>query len=56
MQYKTIKKICEILLFFLMGNLTRIAFSMQLNYIDNIILLACVLLLVLYILIVNKSK
>lgn len=37
---KLIKKICEAFLFFLMGNLIRIAFSEQLNYIDNIFLIS----------------
>ena len=41
---KLIKKICEAFLFFLMGNLIRIAFSEQLNYIDNIFLITCAII------------
>lgn len=50
---KLIKKICEVFLFFLMGNLIRIAFSTQLNYIDNIIIFVCVVIFILYVSIIR---
>lgn len=53
---KSIKKICEVSLFFLMGNLIRIAFSTQLNYIDNIFLIICVVIFVVYVLIIRNIK
>ena len=46
-------KICEILLFFFMGNLTRIIFSQKLNYVINIFLFGGVIILGIYILVVN---
>lgn len=52
---KLIKKICEVSLFFLMGNLIRIAFSTQLNYVDNILLIICVVIFVIY-MIINQTK
>ncbi len=52
---KLIKKICEVSLFFLMGNLIRIAFSTQLNYVDNILLIICVVISVIY-MIINQTK
>ena len=45
-------KICEILLFFFMGNLIRIIFSQQLGYV-NIFLFGGVIILDIYILVVN---
>ena len=53
---KLIKKICEAFLFFLMGNLIRIAFSAQLNYIDNIFLIICVVIFVVYVLIIRNIE
>lgn len=50
---KLVKKICEALLFFLMGNLIRISFSAQLNYIDNILLIICVIIFIVYMLIIR---
>lgn len=50
---KLVKKICEALLFFLMGNLIRISFSAQLNYIDNILLILCAIIFIVYILIIR---
>lgn len=53
---KLIKKICESFLFFLMGNLIRIAFSAQLNYIDNILLIICVVMFMVYVLIIRNME
>lgn len=53
---KLIKKICETFLFVLMGNLIRIAFSEQLNYIDNIILITCVIIFMVYVLIIRSTE
>lgn len=53
---KLIKKICEIFLFVLMGNLIRIAFSEQLNYIDNIFLITCVIIFMVYVLIIRSIE
>lgn len=53
---KLIKKICEAFLFFLMGNLIRVAFSGQLNYIDNIFLITCVIIFVVYVLIIRSTE
>lgn len=53
---KLIKKICEAFLFFLMGNLIRIAFSKQLNYIDNIFLITCVIIFMVYVLIIRSTE
>lgn len=53
---KLIKKICEVFLFFLMGNLIRIAFSEQLNYIDNIFLITCVIIFMVYVLIIRSTE
>lgn len=53
---KLIKKICEAFLFFLMGNLIRIAFSAQLNYIDNILLIICVVMFMVYVLIIRNME
>lgn len=53
---KLIKKICEALLFFLMGNLIRVAFSEQLNYIDNIFLITCVIIFMVYVLIIRSTE
>ncbi len=53
---KLIKKICEAFLFFLMGNLIRIAFSEQLNYIDNIFLITCVIIFMVYVLIIRSTE
>ena len=53
---KLIKRICEAFLFFLMGNLIRIAFSAQLNYIDNIFLIICVVIFVIYVLIIRNIE
>lgn len=50
---KLIKKICEAFLFILMGNLVRIAFSAQLNYIDNILLFICAIIFIVYVLIIS---
>lgn len=50
------KKICEAFLFFLMGNLIRIAFSEQLNYIDNIFLITCVIIFMVYVLIIRSTE
>lgn len=53
---KLIKKICEAFLFFLMGNLIRIAFSERLNYIDNIFLITCVIIFMVYVLIIRSTE
>lgn len=53
---KLIKKICEAFLFFLMGNLIRVAFSGQLNYIDNIFLITCVIIFMVYVLIIRSME
>lgn len=53
---KLIKRICEAFLFLLMGNLIRIAFSAQLNYIDNIFLIICVVIFVVYVLIIRNIE
>ncbi len=53
---KLIKKICEAFLFFLMGNLIRIAFSEQLNYIDNIFIITCVIIFMVYVLIIRSTE
>lgn len=53
---KLIKKICEAFLFFLMGNLIRIAFSEQLNYIDNIFLITCAIIFIVYVLIIRSTE
>ena len=53
---KLIKKICEAFLFFLMGNLIRVAFSEQLNYIDNIFLITCVITFMVYALIIRNTE
>lgn len=53
---KLIKKICEAFLFFLMGNLIRIAFSEQLNYIDNLFLITCVIIFMVYVLIIRSTE
>lgn len=53
---KLIKKICETFLFVLMGNLIRIAFSEQLNYIDNIFLITCVIIFMVYVLIIRSTE
>ena len=53
---KLIKKICEAFLFFLMGNLIRVAFSEQLNYIDNIFLITCVIVFMVYVLIIRSTE
>lgn len=53
---KLIKKICEAFLFFLMGNLIRVAFSKQLNYIDNIFLITCVIIFMVYVLIIRSTE
>lgn len=53
---KLIKRICEAFLFFLMGNLIRIVFSAQLNYIDNIFLIICVVIFVVYVLIIRNIE
>lgn len=53
---KLIKRICESFLFLLMGNLIRIAFSAQLNYIDNIFLIICVVIFVVYVLIIRNIE
>lgn len=53
---KLIKKICEAFLFFLMGNLIRIAFSEQLNYIDNIFLITCDIIFMVYVLIIRSTE
>ena len=53
---KLIKKICEAFLFFLMGNLIRVAFSEQLNYIDNIFLITCVITFMVYVLIIRSTE
>ncbi|RHT38360.1 hypothetical protein DW790_05775 [Firmicutes bacterium AM31-12AC] len=53
---KLIKKICEAFLFFLMGNLIRVAFSGQLNYIDNIFLITCVIIFMVYVLIIRSTE
>lgn len=53
---KLIKKICEAFLFFLMGNLIRLAFSEQLNYIDNIFLITCVITFMVYVLIIRSTE
>lgn len=53
---KLIKKICEAFLFFLMGNLIRVAFSEQLNYIDNIFLITCVIIFMVYVLIIRSTE
>lgn len=53
---KLIKKICEVFLFFLMGNLIRVAFSGQLNYIDNIFLITCVIIFMVYVLIIRSTE
>lgn len=53
---KLIKKICEVFLFFLMGNLIRVAFSEQLNYIDNIFLITCVIIFMIYVLIIRSTE
>lgn len=53
---KLIKKICEACLFFLMGNLIRVAFSKQLNYIDNIFLITCVIIFMVYVLIIRSTE
>lgn len=53
---KLIKKICEAFLFFVMGNLIRLSFSAQLNYIDNILLIACVVVFIVYVLIVRTVE
>lgn len=53
---KLIKKICEVFLFFLMGNLIRVAFSEQLNYIDNIFLITCVIIFMVYVLIIRSTE
>lgn len=53
---KLIKKICEMFLFILMGNLIRIAFSEQLNYIDNIYLITCVIIFMVYVLIIRNIE
>lgn len=53
---KLIKKICEAFLFFLMGNLIRVAFSEQLNYIDNIFLITCVIIFMVYVLIIRGTE
>lgn len=50
---KLIKKIYEAFLFILMGNLVRIAFSAQLNYIDNILLFICAIIFIVYVLIIS---
>lgn len=42
-------KICEILLFFLMGNLVRMAFLLDLDFVDKVLLISCVIVLALYI-------
>lgn len=46
---KLVAKICEILLFFLMGNLVRMAFLSSLDFVDKLLLISCVIVLVLYI-------
>lgn len=53
---KLIKRICEAFLFLLMGNLIRIAFSAQLNYIDNIFLIICVVIFVVYVLMIRNIE
>ena len=53
---KLTKKICEAFLFFLMGNLIRIAFSERLNYIDNIFLITCVIIFMVYVLIIRSTE
>lgn len=53
---KLIKKFCEAFLFFLMGNLIRVAFSGQLNYIDNIFLITCVIIFMVYVLIIRSTE
>lgn len=53
---KLIKKNCEAFLFFLMGNLIRVAFSGQLNYIDNIFLITCVIIFMVYVLIIRSTE
>lgn len=53
---KLIQKICEAFLFFLMGNLIRVAFSEQLNYIDNIFLITCVIIFMVYVLIIRSTE
>ena len=53
---KLIKKNCEAFLFFLMGNLIRVAFSGQLNYIDNIFLITCVIIFMVYVLIIRNME
>lgn len=53
---KLIKKICEAFLFFVMGNLIRLSFSAQLNYIDNILFIACVVVFIVYVLIVRTVE
>lgn len=53
---KLIKKICEAFLFFLMGNLIRVVFSGQLNYIDNIFLITCVIIFMVYVLIIRSTE
>lgn len=53
---KLIKKICEAFLFFLMGNLIKVAFSEQLNYIDNIFLITCVIIFMVYVLIIRSTE
>ena len=53
---KLIKKICEAFLFFLMGKLIKVAFSEQLNYIDNIFLITCVIIFMVYVLIIRSTE
>lgn len=53
---KLIKRVCEIILFFLSGNLIRISFSEQLNAIDNISLLICAVIIIIYISLIERKK
>ncbi len=48
-----IKKCIEALLFFLAGCLIRISFSGQLNYIENILIFICAIIIIIYITIEN---
>ncbi len=53
---KLIKRVCEIILFFLSVNLIRISFSEQLNAIDNISLLICAVIIIIYISLIERKK
>lgn len=50
-----IKRVCEIILFFLSVNLIRISFSGQLTAIDNISLLVCAVIVIIYISLIERK-